>query len=198
MATDFHHNDVTETFDFDSFLDPSSEGCGQPVGMLDQHEDEHNWRGPFVVQRIEEASDSGDLVPVEDMMHQWKASKDLFQDAVWYAIQGGHLQIIRCLLDNGVPCNFAHFQLAMQLKSYDMLDLLLEFGLDRNVSKEALLHFAAAEGALDIVRYLVNKGADYLLSDAKGNLAIDVARANRHEDVVQYLSTLNVVSSVKL
>ena len=191
MATDSHHNSVAETFDFDSFLGPSNEGCGEPVGVIGQHENKYNSGKPYVVQLVEEASDLGDLIPVKDMMYQWKAPKDLFQDAVSYAIQGGHFQMVRCLLDNGVPCNFSHFQLAIQLRFYAMLDLLLEFGLDRNVSKEASLHFAAAEGALEVVKFLVNRGADYLFSDTEGNLAIDVARANRHEDVVHYLSTLD-------
>ena len=197
-------NNIDEKFDFESFLGPDDELKSKPgrgsAGVISTDPSDENFSHelankffsrPYFVVCVEDASSSGNLAAVQDMMHAWAASKDCFQDAIDCAIRNNHFEIVRYLVENEVPLTSDHFRLAIQSKSYDSLKLFLEHDFELNDSKETPLHFAAAEGALDVVGFLVTKGADPMLSDAKGSLAIDVAQAHNHQDVVQYLSTLN-------
>lgn len=51
------------------------------------------------------------------------------------------------------------------------------------------LRVAARRGNLAMVKLLVAHGADPMVSDGKGRLAIDGAREEAHEDVFEYLAT---------
>jgi ankyrin repeat protein len=53
--------------------------------------------------------------------------------------------------------------------------------------KGAALRQAAAVGHLAVVQYLLGKGADETLSDADGKLALDYARENGHQAIVDLL-----------
>jgi ankyrin repeat protein len=56
--------------------------------------------------------------------------------------------------------------------------------------KGSALHVAAAEDQLDVVRTLVEKGADIRLKNSEGNSALDMARHAGHSDVVDFLGEL--------
>jgi len=51
------------------------------------------------------------------------------------------------------------------------------------------LHLAAAEGQVDIVKYLINKGADINIKDRWHLKPIDDAKANNHDSVVEILTS---------
>ena len=59
--------------------------------------------------------------------------------------------------------------------------------LNEDKDGESPLIFASEEGHLDVVKYLVSKGADPNKQDARGYTPIDFAAANGHHDVVEYL-----------
>jgi hypothetical protein len=52
------------------------------------------------------------------------------------------------------------------------------------------LHIAAANGNLEIVRLLVEQGADYLALNSEGQTAADVAAKNHHAKIAKYLRSL--------
>ncbi len=54
------------------------------------------------------------------------------------------------------------------------------------VSNKALID-AAHDGNLDVVEYLVEKGADVNARDNNGSTPLDHARKNNHPDVVNYI-----------
>ena len=49
------------------------------------------------------------------------------------------------------------------------------------------LHFSALKGHYDIVRYLVDNGADIHLKDKNKSTALYSAETNGHFDIVEYL-----------
>jgi glutaminase len=49
------------------------------------------------------------------------------------------------------------------------------------------LGIAASEGHLDVVKYLISKGADVNIRDARGNDALGDARRENRTDVIDYL-----------
>lgn len=52
------------------------------------------------------------------------------------------------------------------------------------------LNAAAANGHLEVVKFLVEQGADFSLKDSYGLSAIETARKSDHDDVVQFLASL--------
>ncbi|XP_037804170.1 trichohyalin-like isoform X2 [Penaeus monodon] len=63
---------------------------------------------------------------------------------------------------------------------------------DCNLSAQARdlstpLHHAATEGKLDVVKWLVQNGADSTIKDKDGRLPVDRAKKKKHRDVADYL-----------
>jgi ankyrin repeat protein len=58
------------------------------------------------------------------------------------------------------------------------------------------LHNAAELGKLDLVDFLLGRGADPLIPDARGMLAVERAEQNGHTDVVERLRPLSVPPSI--
>ena len=57
----------------------------------------------------------------------------------------------------------------------------------RDYDRRTALHVAASEGHLDVVKYLVTKGANVNRSDRWGGSSLDDAHRHRHTDVARYL-----------
>ncbi|KAL9101751.1 MAG: hypothetical protein Q9163_003027 [Psora crenata] len=53
------------------------------------------------------------------------------------------------------------------------------------------VHYAAMTGKLDVVKYLIMRGANPTIPDGKGRRAIDEAQSAGFSDVVEYLSSLS-------
>lgn len=51
------------------------------------------------------------------------------------------------------------------------------------------LHFAADRGFLDILKCLIEAGADIHSTDGDGQSALDYARMCEHEDIITYLES---------
>ena len=126
------------------------------------------------------------------------------------------LDIIALLFDHGGPDSINHGQLlhhAVYRESSDRLQILqylLEKGAFTKINQlkyqdqKALfedenliigcgtpLHEAARGGRLDVAKLLVAQGANPLIQDGKGRLAVEVARKLHHSQIVEYLAPLS-------
>lgn len=57
----------------------------------------------------------------------------------------------------------------------------------RDYDRRTALHVASSEGRLDVVKYLVSKGAKVNRSDRWGGSPLDDAHRHRHTEVAKYL-----------
>jgi ankyrin repeat protein len=73
---------------------------------------------------------------------------------------------------------------AAQTGQLDIVKLLIEYGANIHRSDDAALRFASFEGHINIVKYLIEKGADV---QALNNVALFWASYNNHKEVVNLL-----------
>lgn len=94
------------------------------------------------------------------------------------------LQVLHYILDKGAPINDVMFQKC--LESYEQQKY---FGLGTS------LHSASENGALDLVKVLLAKGADPLILDSRGQRAVDVAEGFGFSAVPAHLRPLSTLPS---
>ncbi len=72
-----------------------------------------------------------------------------------------------------------------------ILQLLVERGADVNAGagRTTALHAAAGSGRPDMVRYLLEQGADFMATDYEGRTVLDVAEDTGHEGIIDMLHT---------
>lgn len=107
----------------------------------------------------------------------------------------GRTDLVQVLLESGAKVNFVAGDGESPLKSAvyssrenlnrELFDLLIAAGVEPNRGNEPALHVAVGQGNRDVVRYLVEHGADPNLRDIDGAPPIFWARANsKRPDVV--------------
>ncbi|KAL8838113.1 MAG: hypothetical protein Q9170_002254 [Blastenia crenularia] len=96
------------------------------------------WPPPEVLQ-LERASAAGDLTQVKTILQQWRERPEdqqinlgLFASSFKFAMDAGDVSIGSYMLDFGVSMNEAHFNIAIEKKSYSFLELFLAHGFDIN------------------------------------------------------------------
>lgn len=94
------------------------------------------------------------------------------------------LEVLQFIIDKGPRINNVMYQ-----NRLDCYDQLKYFGIGTP------LHEAAEEGKLDMVKLLLARGADPLITDARGKLAIERARSAGQSAVVEQLRPLSDPSS---
>ncbi|GBL99074.1 Ankyrin-1 [Araneus ventricosus] len=109
----------------------------------------------------------------------------------------GHINIIEILLQAGakVGCktsnNRTPLELAITRGHLHVVKYFLDQNVqgvnDRNSKGYTLLHIAAGAGKLDIVEYLLNKGANICVKADGGKKPIHIAAQEGHKDIVEYL-----------
>ncbi|XP_019850155.1 PREDICTED: uncharacterized protein LOC109580957 [Amphimedon queenslandica] len=72
-----------------------------------------------------------------------------------------------------------------------LLDYKADFNLLTKKSKSTVLMIATNAGRLDIVKLLVSRGASWKVVNKDGLTALDVAKQEKHEHLIQYLSSLD-------
>lgn len=149
------------------------------------------------VNDLVKASIEGNLQLLEKSI---KNGKDLNRryrtwPLVRWAIQEGHLNIVKYLVDNGVSVTrkysdgFTPLDQAVGEGHKKIIAFLIHLGVDVNQKtvNGTALHTACAHGNLDIVKKLVKNGADIRIKDSRGWTARSYAGYYRRKDVVDFL-----------
>ncbi|KAJ3281701.1 hypothetical protein HK104_011321, partial [Borealophlyctis nickersoniae] len=108
-------------------------------------------------------------------------------DALCRAADGGHLDIVKLLLDEGVDLH-AHCDEALSAAAenghLEVVSLLLERGVDLHARGDEAFRVAASWGHVEVVRLFLGNGADV---HARGNEALRTAARMAHMDMVGLL-----------
>lgn len=94
---------------------------------------------PPEVERLKEASASGNLADAKDIFSQWLAMPTSqrieigsFVAALTAAVENSHVHVASYLLSQGVPGLASLFVTAIEARSYEMLQTFLDHGWDIN------------------------------------------------------------------
>jgi len=162
------------------------------------------------------AASNGKLNVVEYLIEEKKVNLEV-QDkdgntSLSLAARGGHLDVVEYLVEKGANLSVTNKSgntPMYEAMSFDIVKYFAEKGANINaVNKNGftLLHVAAANGNLDVVKYLIEeKGTNIDAKDKNGNSPLDLATQNGYLDTVKYLagkgadiSTLNnLLNSIK-
>lgn len=114
------------------------------------------------------------------------------RSAAFRAVEGGHVECLKLLLDEGVPVSGLHegttlLCCAAQNSCQDIVSLLLARGADINEADidgvTPLMHGVMA-GNLPVVRLLRQSGADSSLRDSQGRDAASYARSDAIKEIL--------------
>lgn len=186
-----------------------------------------NYVSPIDENPITLAAKNGHLEIVKYMAEQFgenlylpieRRGKTLFDMSLQLATAGGHTEIVKYLEDQRMEyekqravyenANYYYAPLitALQQKDLATIKSYIEQGVDANqvldTSGYTVLSTAAYYGHLDVVKYLVEQGANIYTPDESGwtplDIALQTASDQGHHDLSNYLEELraNVQSSV--
>jgi ankyrin repeat protein len=112
-----------------------------------------------------------------------------------WAIQEGHLNIVKYLIDNGVSVTrkysdgFTPLDQAVGEGHKKIIAFLIKSGADVNqkTANGTALHTACAYGKFEIAKTLVKNGANVQIKDEKGWTAKSYAKYYKRKKLVNYL-----------
>lgn len=116
--------------------------------------------------------------------------------ALWAASTGGHLDVVKVLVENGASVNQPTLTQSTPLRGasfhghMEVMDYLLASGADINMPNcigQSPLCIAAMRGKLPAVKYLIEKGADLKQTTINGYTVMHLSAAKGRLDVVNYL-----------
>jgi ankyrin repeat protein len=111
----------------------------------------------------------------------------------------GQVESAKVLIENGANINARtkwgatplHMAISALENQVEMVTFLLENGAEVNaaIDKDQItpLHKAVRKGLFDVCELLINRGADVNLKTAKGETALDIAREEGNENIVELL-----------
>ncbi len=176
--------------------DPSSQklsGGSQAVEAAD----------PLAGENLRQAALDGDALTVRSLLAdgtEIDTPDSEGHTALMFSAFNGHTGIARTLINAGADIHRKDFMGRTALLYAatgpfpETVELLLEKGAEPNIVDQnehftPLMH-ASAEGNLEVVKILVEAGADYTLTDVDGDNAESFARRAGHLEVATYLSAL--------
>ena len=121
--------------------------------------------------------------------------------AILLASQAGHAETIDVLIEEKAEVNIYMegyhtplFQVIAQNKMKAFKRLLVAPGINLNQEdKEGVIPIllAAYNGRLNMIKLLVEHGADPTVKNAEGKSALDMATLNKKQDVIEYLNKIS-------
>jgi len=161
----------------------------------------------------------------EKLAKQWKshwiavdinARDKTRKTALWYAVDGGHYETAKLLIDAGVDVNTYDLDdctpllIAVEKGYTEMAKWLIDAGADVNISRRIIrkvgtgftfsddiyyyneggnsaLISAVENGRVNLTRWLVKAGADVSVKDKYGETALEIATSNKFYDIAEIL-----------
>ncbi|KAI5072260.1 hypothetical protein GOP47_0012946 [Adiantum capillus-veneris] len=115
---------------------------------------------------------------------------------LWEAIQGRHKAVAELLWKQGARLTSekeGDFMCrAVETGGLDILEDLLKYGTDINVRNSdgaTALHVAVAVGNLEVASFLIDRGANVEVCDARGLRPYDLAEQDKQEDLLKLFPT---------
>lgn len=109
------------------------------------------------------------------------------EQALIYASQNGHLEIIKHLVENGSDIHVQEDKAVRMASSNGHLEVvkyLIEKGADIHARNNDALKWAAIKNHFKIVKYLIEQGADI---HADNDITLKKAVFYDHKDIIRYL-----------
>ena len=170
--------------------------------VVESAQSKTNIDDPEKVKALHEAALEGSTDKVKSLLREgvdFDAADEDGHTALMYAAFNGHTEVVRILLDlgaNTTAIDYAGRTALMYAATGpfpETVKLLIEMKSDPNaVDKEEhftpLMH-AAAEGHLEVVKVLLENGADASMKDIDGDTAESFAIQNGHKEVAEYIKS---------
>lgn len=121
--------------------------------------------------------------------------------ALWAASTGGHLEIVKLLVEHGAEVNKPTLTLSTPLRGasfhghLDVMEYLLKSGAEINTPNcigQSPLCIAAMRGQLSAVKYLVEHGANKHQKTINGYSVMHLAATKGRVDIVKYLLSIGL------
>jgi ankyrin repeat protein len=122
---------------------------------------------------------------------------------LYEAVQAKDTIQVERLLNNGANANYQEkvmgsfgmkmLILAVQNQDLKTVKLLIEHKADvnmRDMFKSTPLMYAAHSGNINVIKYLITQGADVRANDEQGNSVLSAAKEGKHQEAIDYISTL--------
>ena len=151
------------------------------------------------------AAQNGDLEALKYYLEKKNMSPNLKKDGKWpllhLAIDNGHLELIKYLVkrkvdpysknfENNCPIHIACMNNYLNIVQYFAKDLKIDIDV-RGYEDSTPLHISSSnENRIEIVKYLINKNANYNLKDKSGQTALDIAKSKGNKKIVEYLESV--------
>uniref|UniRef100_A0A7N0V356 Potassium channel n=1 Tax=Kalanchoe fedtschenkoi TaxID=63787 RepID=A0A7N0V356_KALFE len=118
---------------------------------------------------------------------------------LWDAIMGKHDHVIKLLIDNGAKLSsgdVGHYAcVAAEQNDLSLLKDIIKYGGDvtlPNCWGTTALHAAVSEGNIEIVKFLMDQGADVDKQDVHGWTPRDLAEHQSHDNIIALFSTKQI------
>ncbi|CAN4094340.1 unnamed protein product [Withania somnifera] len=119
---------------------------------------------------------------------------------LWEAIMGKHETLIQLLIDNGAKLSagdVGHFAcVAVEQNNLNLLKDIVRYGGDVTLPKingSSALHVAVCEGNIEMVKYLLDRGANVDQPDDHNWTPRDLAEQQGHEDIKELFESREVM-----
>jgi ankyrin repeat protein len=119
-----------------------------------------------------------------------ESGNDLRSRALWAALAGGKIDIVKYLLSQGEKINYCYLLQATEAGFEAAVELLVDYGsqIDKpDAARESALMIAAREGRNKILSYLIWNGANLESTDADGQTALTLAVKTSNDEGVRIL-----------